>query len=327
MMERGLASVMLDQLDWDDRSFAVRSFGAPDSVLRESVRRFGVLSPPWVLERDGGEGVSGYAIVDGFQRLGLLREIGAREAECFVFREGCDPVRLLRMRIEMKLSVFPPNVAEKAQIVRLLSDAIPLAREAAECLQSFGIGVRPGALEQWRRLAVASDALLEAVASDHISERAAMELLDWEEDSGGEAVFLLRELRCSASIQMEILERVSEIALGRSVARGQVLLSPEVQEILHNPEWNRRRKTQLLRNYLYRSRNPRLRAREERFERELAAAGLPKSLHLAPPPFFEGEEWRLQATFGSPEELSALVDEAGAFARSPALAAIMRSGE
>ena len=323
-MERAIKSIAPDAIDWEESSFEIRNFTA-DPCLETSLERCGVLHPPWVLA--GGAGGK-LIIVDGFKRLRWLkgRAAGACPVECFVYPAGTDRGELLLRRIETKLSGPPLNTAEKAGVAALLGELPGEEAAAAERLAAAGFAVRPGALAKWRRLALEGDVLLGAAASGEISERSALELAAWEDGDKGEALAALRELRCSASLQAEILERVSELAALENLGRADVLRAPESRAVLSHPEWNRRRKTQAFRDLLYRRRFPRLAAREERFSREAASAGLPGGVHLVPPPSFEGEKWQLQMVFTAPEELETLLEKAGDFARSPILPALMAPG-
>jgi hypothetical protein len=88
---------------------------------------------------------------------------------------------------------------------------------------------------------------------------------------------------------------------------------------------NRRQKTQALRDRLTLRRFPRLKAREQRFARELAVARLPGSVRLSPPPAFEGDRWTLNISFADPTGLCSVLQETESFARSPVLAGIMAS--
>lgn len=318
-MEGFLAPVALRKIDWEDQSFAVRSFASAD-FLKASVNRYGMLSPPWVVEKEG----EAYTVVDGFKRLRLLCEAGTERAECFVFPEATDRNRLLLQRIEGKLFGSPLNPAEKAQIVSKLVAVLPVERVLREFFPLLRLPPRPEMIEKWCRLAIEDEALLESTASEVICERAALELTDWEEEARRKAVRLLKILRCSASIQLEILERITEIALGQNRERSDILNASQIREILDHSQWNHRQKTQALRDLLYRFRFPKLSAREGRFEAELAKARLPQAVRLIPPRFFEGDQWQLQLSFHHPEELQALLEKTKAFAHSPKLPEIMK---
>ncbi len=316
-----LAAVSLSMLDWSDRSFAV-SRGAPDPALEESLARCGLLSPPWLLTMSEGEA---YAVVDGFKRLEWLRGRGTERVECFVFPRTSDRNRLMLRRIEAKLFGPAPNIAEKAWIVARLAEILP-GEALGPYLKALGIPARPEAVERWTRLASADESLLEAAALEEICDRAALEMVSWEEgDARAEAVAMLRELRCSASIQVELLERITEIALaGHGAAdRAGVLRAPEVRAVLTHASWNRRAKTQALRDLFHSRRFPRLHAREERFRREVAAIRFPDSIHIIHPPAFEGEEWQLRVRFSDSEELRNMLEEALGIAGSPGFEALL----
>ena len=314
------ASVDLDELSWEDERFVVHSF-VPWKRLDASLDRSGILFPPWVWVREDGR----YTIVDGFKRLSWLRERGAVSAECAVLPISEHFPRLMLLRIEGKLMGPPLNVAEKAQIISKLAEIAPLEEIAARWLPALDIAPQPEAVEKWSRLAAQSVGLLEAAATGEICERAAFGLIGWEDEARGAALALLKQLRCSASIQIEILERVTEIAIRGGKSRMEVLSSRELREIVDHPRWNHRRKTQSLRDLLYGLRFPRLRAREEAFARDLAAAGLPKDVRLVPPQAFEGERWQLQVFFALPEELRACLQQALELSHSPVLQRLMSS--
>ena len=125
-MESRLLRVRLDDLDWEDRSFALHSFTRADH-LRDSIKRRGVLFPPWLLQT-----AARYVIVDGLKRLTALRELSADGCDCLVFPETSDPVRLLLRRVEARLFGAPLNPAEKAQIIAKLAQVLPEEQILAE---------------------------------------------------------------------------------------------------------------------------------------------------------------------------------------------------
>lgn len=291
-------SVNLTDLLWADETFAVPSFVSADQ-LHDSLRRFGILQPPWVWRKAGGKCV----IVDGFKRLQWARQTGAEEVECRVFPADADVGELMLRRVENKLFGPPLNTAEKAQLVHKLSLHVPQRQMLDLCLPRLGIAARPEVPEKWRRLAVSNEHMLAAAAQGRVCERAALELAEWEDGPRRRMVSLLNELRCSASIQLELIERVREIALREDAGPQQVLDDEGVARVLSCAEMNHRQKTEALRKIFYARRYPRIRAREERFQQGLAALGLPAGVAVLPPPGFEGKDWQLRLQFASDDEL------------------------
>jgi ParB family transcriptional regulator, chromosome partitioning protein len=305
------ADLRLDQLDWEDETFAIRDF-LPYDRLEASLAQYGMISRPWAWAKADQK----YAIIDGFKRLGWARQKGMEQVPCLVFPATCSHRGLLVLRAEGKLFGPPLNPAQKAQVVAQLTRAIPYQFIPGHILAALGIPQRDKAVEGWCGLSEAGEDLLKAAASGEIAERTALELSTWIEEERAEILAVLKALRCSASIQMEVAERVREIALRDGRQRLVVLRQPEFQAILGERNFNHRQKTEALRALLTRWRFPRLSAREERFIRQWNAASLPRAIRLAPPPAFEGERWQLQLTFTSRQELQKLLEKATDFAGS-----------
>ena len=76
-----LQRVSLRHIDRKDRYFKISRNHIGDE-LRSSVREFGVLDSPVLLEREGG-----YRVVFGFNRLGILNEMGIDSVEAKVAQE------------------------------------------------------------------------------------------------------------------------------------------------------------------------------------------------------------------------------------------------
>jgi len=302
-MQAPCALVGLDELDLEDNRFAIRSF-LPDTRLDFSLEQHGIISPPWVWAR--GDGRS--SLVDGFKRIAWAGRTGLRRIPCAVFPFSCPYEQLLLLRVEAKL--FGPllNAAEKAQIIAKLNQASVESYLHHRLLPALGIPPRAEVIDKWCRLSTAGENLLKAVASEAIAERVALELLDWGEEERAEILALLAELRCSASIQMEIAERVTEIALRWNENRRTVLRRPQFQAVWNHSQGNHRQKTQTVRELLTRWRFPRLQERETLLARDLASLTLPSGSRLLHPPAFEGDEWQLQVTFSQPGELKSLLE-------------------
>lgn len=303
--------VDLDCVDWDDQRFAIRSF-VSSHLTEKSLERAGILVPPWLWKKGEGR----FTIVDGFKRLRWARKTGISSITSIVFAKQTDPIRLMRLRVESKLCGPALNVAEKAQVIAALIRCVPCKRIVEEYLPDLRMPLRVDLISEWCGLAGSSQALLQSAASGAICERAALELAKWEEDGRDRGVAVLEQLRCSASIQMEILERVTEIGRREGLSRVQVLNDPLVLHCLEDNDMNHRQRTQAVRTVLTRMRFPRLMKREERFFDEVGKACFPGNMRLIPPPAFEGEQWQLLLSFSSPDELRQLIARALAFASS-----------
>jgi ParB family chromosome partitioning protein len=309
--------VALSDIDLGDCRFAIRKFSETPR-LRDSLERCGILDPVWLCEKSGG-----YIVVDGFERVGWAKEKGMHEALCRIFTPEDDFARVWTQRIEKKIFEGEINPAEKAQIVGALARVFGPDRVPGFFLASLKVSSRPEAVGKWALLADRGSGMLEALGSGEVCERAAIVISDWDRGSSDGALSVLRVLRCSASIQVEIVERIDEIALREGKTRAGVLEMERVGEIMSSGELNHREKTQALRELFSELRNPRLSARRRRFQQEVEALGLPRGARIVPPEAFEGGGWQMELSFSDPEELRRIFRAAAPLVDSGRLDAIL----
>ncbi|MGC9967301.1 MAG: hypothetical protein ABSE08_18040 [Syntrophobacteraceae bacterium] len=312
-----LRFVALPEIDLDDRSFEIRKFALP-LRLQESLARFGILDPPWLRDKGGR-----HIVVDGFKRLRWAKENGASGTVCRIFPEICDDRELWSRRVEKRLFESGIDIVEKAQIISTLFGLFQPEEIPGSFLASLNVTNRPDFLRKWASLSAQGTETLEILALGAIAERAALEVTDWDERSRNAVLPILESLRCSASIQVEIVERITEIALRDGKERSDIIENPRTREILASKELNHRQKTQALRNFLAELRFPRLSSRQKRFGLEVQSLGLPPQVRIIPPPAFEGNNWKMELSFTGPEGLREILGSAGSLAMSGRLDTIL----
>jgi ParB family transcriptional regulator, chromosome partitioning protein len=283
----------LREIDLEDGTFEIRRF-AGRGRLHASLARFGILSPPWILKTDGRN-----IIVDGFERLRWAEQNGIDGTVCGIFSEGVSFSELWGRRIEKRLFEPDMNIPEKARIVSVLLDIYQSGDIPAAFLSALNLSPRPESLRSWAGLSRETPENLEILASGEIAERAAVEVTGWDPESRAALFAVLRMLRCSASIQLEIIERIDEIAIREDKPRTEVINDPKFESILSDTHLNHRQKTQAVRDLLGSLRFPVLRARERQLHESIELLSLPPTIRIVPPPAFEGNNWRMELSFSS----------------------------
>ena len=312
--------VTLPEIDLDDSSFEVRKFAGSTRLL-ESLARFGIFDPPW-LRKKGCE----HIVVDGFQRLRWAKEHGAPGAICRIFPEDCDARELWTRRIEKKIFEREINLAEKAQIISTMLRLFQPEGIPRLFLSDLNVANRPEVLRKWALLSAMGPETLELLASGAIAERTALEVAAWDGRSRDSVLPVLQALRCSASIQVEIVEHINEIAMRDDKAGADIMETPHARKILASKDLNHRQKTQALREFLAELRHPRLSSRQKRFQRETESLGLPSDVRIIPPVAFEGNNWKMELSFTGPDELRKILDSTGSLVESDRLDTIFRAG-
>ncbi len=292
-----LRFVALSEIDLEDSGFEVPSF-CDWSRLRDSLGRFGILDPVWLCERSAR-----YSVVDGFKRLRWAKENGSRRVVCLIFESDWAERDVWIRRIEKKIFEGDINPAEKARIIGVLAKLFGPGQIPGAFLSSLRVGGRGETIGKWVKLSCTGSQMLGALGGGELCERAAIEIADWEQTDLDLVLSLLRALRCSDSIQVEIVERVKEIAIREQKTRAEVLTMEAFGEVMTSEELNHREKTRLIRELLAQLRYPRLSWRRKRFEQDVEALGLPRGARLVAPEAFEGGGWQMQLSFSRGEEL------------------------
>ena len=268
--------VTLPEIDLNDNSFEVRNFAGSTRLL-ESLARFGIFDPPW-LRKKGCE----HIVVDGFKRLRWAKERGAPGAICRIFTENYDARELWTRRIEKKIFEREINLAEKAQIISTLLRLFQPEEIPRSFLSGLNVANRPEVLRNWALLSAMGPETLELLASGAIAERTALEVAGWDKRSRDSVLPVLQALRCSASIQVEIVEHINEIAMRDEKAGADIMGTPHARKIVASKNLNHRQKTQALREFLAELRHPRLSSRQKRFQRQIESLGLPSDARIIP---------------------------------------------
>ena len=311
--------VSLAEIDLDDDTFEIRNFSG-SSRLEQSLARLGILDPPWLFEKTGT-----LVVVDGFKRLRFLKENGAEGAVCNILSHSCDAGQLWMRRIEKRIFEREINLVEKARIISVLSELFQPAGIPDFILSELNIAKSPDIIAKWASLWALDRETLELLASGNVAERAAIEAVGWDKKSRDAVFSVLRALKCSSSIQVEIIERINEIARRDGKTGADVVEIPGVRDILESSELNHRQKTQALRDLLSELRNPRLSSRWKRFQREVEALELPPGVRIVPPVVFEGNDWKMEFRFTGPDELRKTFGLTGTVVESRLFDAVFRN--
>ncbi|OHD63593.1 MAG: hypothetical protein A2176_06215 [Spirochaetes bacterium RBG_13_51_14] len=126
-----LLRIPLADIDLEDRYYKI-SRNHIDDAMRNSIRNFGVLDPPVVLERDGR-----YRVIFGFNRLDALADCGANEVDCMV--TASVDAEFFMNRALLKCQRNESGPVGRIRILAILRDfglkAAPLSRIAKKGLQ------------------------------------------------------------------------------------------------------------------------------------------------------------------------------------------------
>lgn len=288
----------IGEIDERDSSFRI-SFGRDLSSLKTSLALSGLLAPLILREKEGG-----YQVICGFRRLEALRRLGQERVWALIYspeelpdREGI--VRAIAHNISGGM-----NLVEKAQAVTKLKACGLMEEEiVSQWLPALGFQPHKRIYTKLREIARLPVGIRTYIAEQELSLSTASLLSLFREEELSALVPLLSSLKPGENKTKEILTHLHEIALREETSVTALL---EEARDLWAGEDGRVERLERFRDWLRRRRYPRFSSLKEEFEKFRASLRLPPSFSLHPPPFFEGEEFRVELRFSNREQLMKL---------------------
>ncbi|QJA05609.1 hypothetical protein FVE67_01820 [Thermosulfurimonas marina] len=279
-----LLQVKLSEIDLSSRTF-VFSFPPRGDLLRESLRRVGLIEPPVITEHEGR-----FLPVAGEGRLLALRDLGAERAPVLLAR-GLSPLKAQEQALESNL-FRDLNPVEKAEALARFSRYLSPEEAASKVLPRLGFSAEARWYFLLLRLSEAPRELKEAVAQRGLPLKVAERLLRFPPEALVRTLGLLERLRFTVSEAREVTEGLLD--LSRKEDRPLTELLEEFEAFSSRDAFLKAFRGRL---------RPHLFRREEE-TRRLREALLSQGARLESPPAFERDEHHLIIPFKDRSELS-----------------------
>jgi ParB family chromosome partitioning protein len=285
--------IPLDEIDLEDMTFLITFLPELESLLA-SIQLVGLLEPLLVREREDGR----YQLICGFKRAETLHRLSIPETEAFVYPQGAlDDLQALLLTVGHNLT-RPLNLVEKAQALKkLLAFGVPEKEVIDRYLPLFNLQSNVRILKQVTGLVGLEQGLQEYLVRKNLSLSASALFLYLDKEGQQAILPLLEELRPGENRVKEIISFLREVSLRDGVSIPSLLARGDIRMILSDQETQRPQRIEQLRRVLREMRFPRLTAMEDKFAEYKRSLSLPPQISFHPPPFFEGEEFRMELRF------------------------------
>jgi ParB family chromosome partitioning protein len=302
-MEYSVQKIAVSSINVEDKTFII-STAANTGPMQKSIERIGLLNPPHLYFDSLKQQ---YQIVCGYRRIQACRACGWQEIPACVIGQGASQSELLLMSLHDNLAHRTLNPIEQARAATKLLTCFSEETIIRNYLSLMGLYPNFKTLDKLRHLAALQPAMQDALVHGTISETVAAKLADRVSEDQEAFLHLLSQVHLSASKQDEILNCFIDIALRDGISYQEILNDAEMRRILKQDKLTRSQKGDLVRSRLRKIRFPRLSQREDQFLEQKKKLHLPPGVQLLPPPFYEGQTFRLQIEF---DDRSALADKA-----------------
>lgn len=314
-----MQTIPFARIEIEDTTFRM-SFAPDLHALKASLETVGMLQP--VVLR----GKETFQIVSGYRRVCAARELGWQEIPA----EVCLPEELnvaagFARNFFENVASRPFNLVEAALVVKGFLGCCQAGSEKLRDTILPLLGFQPATrvlswlcrlerlIAEWQALVVCKDIPLANAAK----------IAEFSEDDQRSLHAALGHLKLGQNKLRQCLEMVEEIARREEISVARLLGSEEFTAIRDNRLLNLPERTERFRKALRERRYPDLTGQEEAFERSRKELGLPTSVSLEPPEYFEGDRLRVSFSFRSGEELQGVAKKLEVAAENEALGALL----
>jgi ParB/RepB/Spo0J family partition protein len=302
MMHR-LEKIPLVQIDLKDTQFLI-SFLPELEPLLASIKLVGLLEPLLVRKRNDGK----YQLVCGFKRAEAMRQLAIAEAQAIVYHQGeLDDLQALLLTIGHNLT-HPLNLMEKAQTLeKLLAFGVTEKEAIDRYLPLLGLQPNVRVLKQVTNLLSLERGLQEYIVGQNLSLSTSVLLSSLDKDGQGTILPLLETLRPGENRVKEIISFLRDISLRDGASIPSLLARGDIEKLINDQETPRPQRIEQLRRIVKELRFPRLNEMEQKFADYKRSLSLPPQISFHPPPFFEGEQFKMELRFKDLRELGGLL--------------------
>jgi len=282
------------------------------SPLMDSMQAVGLLSPPWLRRRRGR-----WQVVAGVKRLQAAVQLGWERVPARVLPARSPDSHCLLIYLYDNAFCRGFNLAEQAALTSRLLNYWDRQTVVARFLPPLGLPPSPRVLSRLLALAGLEAPFQDLAARGRLALTAAAFLADWGPEDRAAVWPFFEGLPLSQSLQEEFLEGVDLLARREGATPEEILSRLELRQYLEDPALTAPERLRAVRQALARLVSPRLTAAREAFAAALGKLGIKDHprVRLAPPPAFEGPDFRLEIKFQDARELEKLLEELAHLAR------------
>jgi ParB/RepB/Spo0J family partition protein len=306
-MGRLLKKIGIDTIDSRDHFFCM-AFHPNLDFLRRSIGQVGLLQPIIVREKLGG---SCCQVVCGFKRLTACEQLGLKEIEAFSYRESAlGDLEGFHMALHENLTTRGLNLIEKSMVIDKLIHQFGVSKEPIARDYMPMLGLQPslrvlGVVSQLVRLL---DEIKRYIVEEKVSLENASQLLEFSPEDQAEIGRLVSKLKLGENKLKEVLTFLREVSLRDGLTVGD-LVQGEIAVVTSDITLSRVQKTHRVRRRLREMRYPQLIELEKKFREKQRGLGLSQGISLNPPPYFEGETFKVEFGFKDVGEFKAIVSK------------------
>ncbi len=281
----------LDTIDIQDTSYSLRpqSDTGPDQVLRQSIRKFGILQPPLVQMAHGH-----YIILSGRKRIQAAEALGWKEIPCLVVDQQAEPYQVCEIILIHGQTGATLSPIEQAVFFRKTGDKFT-NEQAVALLPLIGLKPHPYRLQEFAASLQLDQTAVDALHSGIIQQKTGSRLSKLSGKDQQTVVGLIDHFKLGGSKQQKLVGFAIELGMRTGRPFSDFVLKWEQEG--DTADDNRPQQASALLSSLEKQCFPNKSRAEEQFQQFRRTIQLPEDITLLHTASFEDDRLTLSIIF------------------------------
>ena len=299
-----IVQVLINNIDLssEDHDRYLFHYGRDSDVVKESIRRVGLINPVILKKRVDADGA--YTVICGYQRIRACLELGCERIEATI-RDCLNEEKLLLLVLHDNIFSRGFNEIEKVIVLRKFLDiGFTYDRVMAEIAPLLEIPPKKNIIDKYLSILRLDNEIKQSVAKSELELERAFLLITLD-DVERDVVyrFLFRESITNINEAKETIRNLLDLKLIRQLEISEILSSSEISHILSDSKSNKRQKGEKICRLIKSMRYPSISAKEDEFDKLCRAMRLDNDVRINHSRYFEGDEIRITLKASNEEKL------------------------
>ena len=280
------------------------SYGFDLDVLCTSIRKAGLIHPPWVARNEQGS----FDIVSGYRRVLALKALGERDVPCRDMSESlASPWERFLAAFYENLATRKFNEIEKAMVLHNAGAYVDQEEIMDSFMPLLSLPSHEGTLKLYLKLLNLEENVQSTIAAGRIPMTAVKALVEMEKKDRQAVFHWIAELNLNLNQQLKLIEYIKDISIREEISDWEVLSDPPLVAVGENPRLNKPQKSKALLETLRARRSPRLAQAQQAVESAVSAISLPHGISIRYDSYLEDPYYQLEVRFRDGKELRSAV--------------------
>jgi ParB family chromosome partitioning protein len=236
--------------------------------------------------------------------MAACRRLGMQLVPARLVPSSTTPAALAALAIADNALQRPLHLMEQARAYGLILAVADSEEERLHLAAQTGLAANTAIMKKSARLLTLPDFIQAGIISQTLSLATALDLGALDPEAARILVGIFEQLKLGLNKQREVLTLATEICRREEFSLEALFQEAPLHAALANPDWDRNRKTHLLRTYLRQRRFPEISRAENEFADLRKGLKLGPGMKLSAPRHFEGLVYTLTLFFQNEAQLA-----------------------